>query len=1405
MINKYLFMYILYTSNLNFLNDDKYITKLEHYILNKNYRDLEFFGIQLFENQEYSKLIELKKNNIDMSICVKNSIFNVFYYKYLYFKKNNNINFTKLQNLLGFNDLDFGLCFKDKDIRNLYVLNVFGILYADSIIYIYKEAHYSSKISQNKSIKLSIFLKEFKYCIKSYQPLLNLNKNIIDRVNFDLKDLNLSNTEIIFLFTAEPNKIFNFNLHDLKYRNNQIESLVKLRFSSIDSSKLLFKLSKLLKVLSIQPNKKNLKTHIEREKKLFNLILDKTFVFEIDQNDNDLIDVKNNSLRKKIYISKENIKFINQLNTKVTTYIEAISDSDYYLVIFSEKFSLYTEVDKTSNMYLEKEFLFLNSNKYLKSLISIFINFELYQKNILIYLSDKEHSTEKTYISWSIKYKNYILIKNSFFLKFSILGDFFFNLERDFYLNLTDSSVQLTHILFLYKKVKFFIKQNKESKDETKIINNLEINKLLLNLDKLNITVCNHQLNYLKQELFNNYLSINFDRFWDLNNEIKSIYNLLDNNQIFLLKNRFLLEPFSITKEYNDINQNLDYDVNIVEFKNTLSNNLSSLIYLINYYLKINNDIITNKELFAINKLQLQSRFTVNLGAKHTDILYINNNEDLYNNNCEFENNQLILNNFNLKWNSYLTNKSGIYNHSKEEFLNLLDLITEFYYLNATTINSIKSLLMYISYVSKDINRVLIESNLRNNLSSIDLNNKIINLNNNILKLDKLDLSHQDTKISLYNNIVATYLNLFYIKQTKSIFFKSNTNLILISENIFISDIENILNIYQTINLDLNLYIKLIEKLNIYIQKTLVISYLLENINILKFNSENSFLNFNYFLCFRGRVYTQESKFDWINHKLFRYIYFIDNKENTQVKILKLKNNYTYLVNFRDNLNQEYSIFNYNYVYLLEICYFFLKKNKLIEYKLGLKLSAFYLKFNNLVLDKLLECKIINNYTQEIIFLDSFFWIFCNLGYIKADKHTKKTYNYKVLLDLGINFFETDLFNCDINTFNFSVEETLQLNFYLQFFKENTYFDLNSILNSKLSIPLDSSCNGYTQLINIFSNLSPNIIEDYKKNLNLVYLSNSRDFYQFITNKIKLDFFKKLEELIINPDNSININKDLLNSTHSELITKIKDFSIKNSDYIFNRRVFKKILMTLPYGATRFTFWSLLEQQLSDIITPDFTKPLKKKMFDLILNSVLDIFSSKELNSDSIINYKLIKFIMNYIKQSEAELKSIHLKFDDLAVNLSYNLIEGKRYNLKFNSIDINNTSYTNYQITDKLNIGKIEQALIANCAHAYDSIIMREMIRSDNISFLNIHDCFKVNIFNASFLLRFYSKTFIKIHNKYNLLDTLIFTLKDNSSISLRNILYTYDNSYLLEIENKSINNNLLTDINDANYILKL
>jgi hypothetical protein len=102
--------------------------------------------------------------------------------------------------------------------------------------------------------------------------------------------------------------------------------------------------------------------------------------------------------------------------------------------------------------------------------------------------------------------------------------------------------------------------------------------------------------------------------------------------------------------------------------------------------------------------------------------------------------------------------------------------------------------------------------------------------------------------------------------------------------------------------------------------------------------------------------------------------------------------------------------------------------------------------------------------------------------------------------------------------------------------------------------------------------LSPNIIEDYKKNLNLVYLSNSRDFYQFITNKIKLDFFKKLEELIINPDNSININKDLLNSTHSELITKIKDFSIKNSDYIFNRRVFKKILMTLPYGATRFTF-----------------------------------------------------------------------------------------------------------------------------------------------------------------------------------------------------------------------------------------
>lgn len=1348
----------------------------------------------------------------DVNASIVNSIYNTIYIKYMYLQEKNEDLIKFLIDEFEFDETKFKLVFYDKNERSIIVSELTIHLYFDFLVYIYKESRFSTSISKNKSTRFSTFIKYFSYYCTIIQPLNYNNTYVLDYLRPKLKLYN--DTQLMFIISANPDRIIQFNLLNLIFKEDQIINLLSNRFRLVRNESLTKKFYNLLDKFTTFPNEIKFNKNKNKLALEFLNILDINSI-AIDEN------VKNNSLEFKptnndyyeLYFPNNKFDLINKIvsNEGYKSYLKVEINNSYTTLLIHKNIYICKAIDNSSQDTFFDKFLFLRANKYLNLLLKYFFTSEEVNKNILFYMSEKDYENDVMNFAWTLKYKNYILIKISFFNQFDYI-------TNEILFKLTNYEYALEHKDRLFRREKFYIKQNKESLKITNTSSDKSLNLFKEKINMLNIDLNREQLFYIKNTIFNKFLYIKFDLIHDLIAQNSTLDSKLNKDKLFLIKDSLLLEPFNLKNKIVDLSCDFDYDAPLNDFKNDISANLTTLLYLASVYSNYLMKLLSNNELIAIDKcIPCLKVYNKALLLKYADNVNSDPESVPEYKYGDFELLTLINKNLNSNINLFLNKNYSTTKINQIELINLLDLITDVFYHNNSCINMLKSNLITMNNISKiptissavnGFNHIKLIEYIKNNTTNYDINVVLS------LLYSKNELESMSNDTDLYNRIkINIYLHIFYIKQGLILKFNQNSEFIFLAENTFNIDYNTVINLYVVYSGDLNNIIRLLENLNVYIQRIQNLNTFLSSLDMIDdYYKDFKKFKFNYFLCFRGRVYSQEPRIDWINNKLFRHIYTILNKSANN--IFNLRCSYLRLIS-----KQNFLIYQYNIHELLRIANWVIEYySKLFDYNLVKKLKKFYEKYKSIREYNLaIESNIINNYFEEILFLDSMFWIICNLGYINGNKLEIKTYSYKLLIDTGFEFFyflRKNKFNISIEDLNLTVDQTITLNSYLNFFKSKEYFDSKDLLSSKLSVSLDSSCNGYTQLINILSALDKSKIQEYKENLNLIELDRSRDFYQFITDQlwelylIKYDGIQELEfknnsQYMFDSglDGDIKFNID---DKNKNLYKKIFDFTKKNKNIIFNRKTFKKILMTIPYGATKFNFTGVLNTNLASIFSTEHDKFFKKIFFKLIIDCVADIFYSDNINSKSIIDYNIIKFLEKHIKKNETTIEDIYIELSDLKINLIYNEIEKKRYNLVVNQGTINSTTYSLYKLKNKINTKKLIQALSANSAHAYDSNIMRLMIQTCDVPFLNVHDCFKVHISNASYLMRFYSHIYIHVHTNYRYLNKFIISYKDGSQKTLLSLLredvVLYNNT-IDRLENL----NILNGINKANYILKI
>lgn len=1322
-------------------------------IINQKIDNIDYFyftGIYPIykEFSTNKKLIE----SINITAGTVNSYFNFFYFKYFILRDLDSKLLSELELNYDFSIEKMLEYYTEKSDRLLLIKHLFLLMHSGVLLHMFKEMQIGMNIATNTEIKLSSIINIYTDINLKLQPFKNSEIEIFNilaqnKIKYEFYQLR-------FIITNDPTLAFKFDKKGLFFRKKTLDTLLSKKFDYINNTNLVNEINRNIKNLNEAKDilsESQIKIYKEKEISLLKNLIQFSKTYKIPDKDiPDSNELLKSNLYYKIKITSSEAKEYKIIRSKALNYIFIKKEyGNKFLYIDKNLFAeLYTPVNEEGKKFNINEFEFLNRNKFLKTFLSLIWLTEISYKNISLFLNYGELEVEDQDYDWAKKYKNYLIINSSFNNKFNEINiiDFIKNERKQPILKINN---------YLFKKNILYIKQNTNSINKTEIINNDRIKQLILRFEDQKFFIDDKLISFIITDIYS--ININIMDFYKIDWVMlyfKNVAYFSHKKLIFTIPDNFFLRKFKINNLIYKLNVDYDIGLNYKDYKLNIENSyLMFYILSINYATVINNCL--NSNLFSMIHANAV-KFKTGLIIKNTE------------GTDEFQFLKVLSD-------KVLKDLLDLKENLNNNILDVNTIFNNFYYLIILVTNEFKHLAIF--------------------LDSFSEKNPIYNVIFNELKKEE-EIQKQTVNELIANNYIKLIDLTFYLNGYESV---DNIKKFRNCINKFNNKTKGIISFYQRI---------------------INIQYIIYGLQVLDtYSKYNNFKYFQYFCCFRGRIYSQHPKIDWINNKLLRHIFTVKDQNTDDPNKFNIYKKY-----FIDSIKiHKISIYSHKINILWDILNFLIKNliGK-IEWSLALQLMLLLSKkkdFEKFSLET--EIILLENFFNEIIILDSIFWVFCKLGYIYLPKKKKITFSYKLLYESGLVFYNKILAdNYIIDYSNFTVEERIELYNILEFLKFlNSTWNFNTLLSNNLSIALDSSCNGYTQILNMYHNISYDKYTEYSKMLNLSYSEVSSDFYSQMTEKIKTSAINNINDEINTESPKNNFLKNLLDANKNNLLilNKFIDF---HTDNIFNRSTFKKIIMTIPYASTPFNWNSELLDKINFIFEDDLQendpqdeykfneflkekKTIKKYILNELIDKIVKILCSNE-NGESFLDSTSKTALMAYLTDNIKDIEELYLKFDDLKINLLYNEVVRHRFNLEFKDITLNKISYSTMQITNDIDTQKIKQAIIANITHSYDSYIMREMIRESKIPFLNIHDCFKTNIYLMSFLMQQYTIIFYRVHNTNCVYSNLIIKLKDKTEINFFEIIKLYNiKHWELLVSNKSIKKEKFK-LQENPYILK-
>lgn len=319
-------------------------------------------------------------------------------------------------------------------------------------------------------------------------------------------------------------------------------------------------------------------------------------------------------------------------------------------------------------------------------------------------------------------------------------------------------------------------------------------------------------------------------------------------------------------------------------------------------------------------------------------------------------------------------------------------------------------------------------------------------------------------------------------------------------------------------------------------------------------------------------------------------------------------------------------------------------------------------------------------------------------------------------------------------------------------------------------VQLDATCNGFQHMALISQE------SDLFKSLNLVNGDSSpNDFYSFLLHKMELvvsDKHSKGIEFAVKPleeEDDIALSDEyadahLVPKAKVKVKVKTKPTSVRGKklknlksflkteivpveelpshkkgsyyrlkDFIWDRSLVKKAIMTMPYNSTKITQIKYIKESLSSIVIDDVWWYFDPEVPDCKL-SHSDILLMVTIMNDIIYgDFEKIKKLSSYLKNVAKILVMLSLP---IIWSLANGLVVSQSY-LKVKTTTISPFSYRKTKlnlnvVTNKLDLKKMITALMPNLIHSLDanslSLLYYDLsMRYHNFQFYSVHDCFGV------------------------------------------------------------------------------
>ena len=325
------------------------------------------------------------------------------------------------------------------------------------------------------------------------------------------------------------------------------------------------------------------------------------------------------------------------------------------------------------------------------------------------------------------------------------------------------------------------------------------------------------------------------------------------------------------------------------------------------------------------------------------------------------------------------------------------------------------------------------------------------------------------------------------------------------------------------------------------------------------------------------------------------------------------------------------------------------------------------------------------------------------------------------------------------------------------------YNSTDAFFNTYLPIQLDASCNGFQHLVLLSGELN------LRKELNLTqtdFSKNPYDFYSYV----------------------LELYKDYLNELD---LSSIEDEEVKASygrirDFCLDRKIVKKVIMTIPYNATT----KKMVEYITEILIKKTRKTGDTEM--VWFSHPQDLSTTKELSyKDLYLLVNSIKTVLDKTSPKIAKLKDYLRKIAKICTELELHIpwllpngLEVKQSYLEETSVYLKPFSYSESRVKlssykkKKLDLDAQVRAFMPNLIHSLDATSLMLLIQKyfDNTEFsvkniYTIHDCFAMPMNHVEFIIDNLRKVYISLYSDSLYLEKLDEGILNNISYHYRNV----------------------------------